>query len=145
MGFSDQRIVALSGTQTIGRIVKEGSGACPFGYGNAGRRSAPGDSTARKDGAKGIGMAGGGAWTKNCLTFDSTYFSQPKSEDGTLVDGEGLVWLPTDACLWTDPGFKPSAELYAKDQAAFFRDYAKAHKKFSELGSKFDPAEGITL
>lgn len=30
-------------------------------------------------------------------------------------------------------------------QAKFFEDYALAHKKLSELGSKWEPAEGITL
>ena len=33
MGFTDQEIVALSGAHTIGRVFKERSGACPFGYG----------------------------------------------------------------------------------------------------------------
>jgi L-ascorbate peroxidase len=33
MGFTDQDIVALSGAHTIGRVFKERSGACPFGYG----------------------------------------------------------------------------------------------------------------
>jgi len=31
------------------------------------------------------------------------------------------------------------AELYAEDEKAFFKDYAIAHKRLSELGSKFDP------
>ena len=30
-------------------------------------------------------------------------------------------------------------------QAAFFKDYALAHKKLSELGSKFEPAQGIQI
>ena len=33
------------------------------------------------------------------------------------------------------------AEKYAEDQAAFFADYAAAHKRLSELGAKFDPPE----
>lgn len=33
------------------------------------------------------------------------------------------------------------AELYAEDEKAFFQDYAIAHKRLSELGSKFDPPE----
>ena len=36
-------------------------------------------------------------------------------------------------------------ELYARDQRAFFADYSEAHKKLSELGSKFDPPQGILL
>lgn len=33
------------------------------------------------------------------------------------------------------------AEKYAEDQEAFFKDYAEAHAKLSNLGSKFDPPE----
>ena len=34
---------------------------------------------------------------------------------------------------------------YARDEAAFFRDYSAAHARLSALGSKFDPPEGIAL
>lgn len=33
------------------------------------------------------------------------------------------------------------AEKYAVDQEAFFKDYAEAHAKLSNLGAKFDPPE----
>lgn len=33
------------------------------------------------------------------------------------------------------------AEKYAEDQEAFFKDYAEAHAKLSDLGAKFDPPE----
>ena len=33
------------------------------------------------------------------------------------------------------------AEKYAEDQETFFKDYAEAHAKLSNLGSKFDPPE----
>ena len=58
---------------------------------------------------------------------------------------EGLLWLPTDAALHDDPEFRKYFERYAADQASFFADYAAAHVRLSELGSKFDPPEGITL
>ena len=56
-----------------------------------------------------------------------------------------LLKLSTDRILFSDPGFAPFAEKYKASQAAFFEDYAQAHKKLSEIGSKFDPPEGITL
>ena len=34
MGFTDQVVVAISGTHTVGRVFKDRSGACPFGYTN---------------------------------------------------------------------------------------------------------------
>ena len=38
------------------------------------------------------------------------------------------------------------AEKYAEDQEAFFKDYAEAHAKLSNLGAKFDPPEvGVTM
>ena len=42
--------------------------------------------------------------------------------------------LPTDKALLDDPEFRGYVELYAKDEDAFFRDYAISHKKLSELG-----------
>ncbi|KAK8967049.1 putative L-ascorbate peroxidase 4 [Platanthera guangdongensis] len=70
-----------------------------------------------------------GAWTKEPLKFDNFYFIE-------LLKGEssGLLKLPTDKALVEDPAFLPYVELYAKDEEAFFRDYAESHKKLSELG-----------
>jgi cytochrome c peroxidase len=34
----------------------------------------------------------------------------------------------------TDKGFKPFAEKYAQDEAAFFNDFSKAYGKLLELG-----------
>jgi L-ascorbate peroxidase len=70
-----------------------------------------------------------GAWTTNPLIFDNTYFTE-------LLTGEkeGLLQLPTDKALLSDPVFRPLVELYAKDEDAFFNDYAESHMKLSELG-----------
>ncbi|KAG6509141.1 L-ascorbate peroxidase 3-like [Zingiber officinale] len=70
-----------------------------------------------------------GAWTSEPLKFDNSYFTE-------LLKGEteGLLKLPTDKALLGDPEFRRYVELYAKDEDAFFKDYAESHKKLSELG-----------
>ncbi|KAK8673296.1 hypothetical protein V6N13_111642 [Hibiscus sabdariffa] len=70
-----------------------------------------------------------GAWTKDPLKFDNSYFKEllEKSDPD-------LLKLPTDTALVEDPKFLRYVELYAKDEDAFFRDYAASHKKLSELG-----------
>jgi L-ascorbate peroxidase len=70
-----------------------------------------------------------GPWTANPLIFDNSYFTE-------LLTGEkqGLLQLPTDKALLSDPSFRPLVEKYAADEDAFFADYAEAHVKLSELG-----------
>ncbi|KAK1297341.1 putative L-ascorbate peroxidase 4 [Acorus calamus] len=70
-----------------------------------------------------------GAWTKEPLKFDNSYFVE-------LLQGEsaGLLKLPSDKVLVEDPEFRCYVDLYAKDEDAFFKDYAESHKKLSELG-----------
>ncbi|KAA8543986.1 hypothetical protein F0562_021837 [Nyssa sinensis] len=64
-----------------------------------------------------------GPWTTNPLIFDNSYFKELLSGDK-----EGLLQLPSDKTLLTDPVFRPL------DEDAFFADYAEAHMKLSELG-----------
>lgn len=47
------------------------------------------------------------------------------------------MMLPTDMVLVTDKGFKPWAEKYAKDEAAFFKDFSAVVVKLFELGVPF--------
>lgn len=70
-----------------------------------------------------------GAWTVDPLKFDNSYFVELLKGDAA-----GLLKLPTDNALLDDPEFRQYVELYAKDEDAFFRDYAESHKKLSELG-----------
>eukprot|EP00245_Coleochaete_scutata_P002434 TRINITY_DN131_c0_g1_i2.p1 TRINITY_DN131_c0_g1~~TRINITY_DN131_c0_g1_i2.p1 ORF type:complete len:174 (+),score=62.31 TRINITY_DN131_c0_g1_i2:3-524(+) len=125
MGLDDKDIVALSGAHTLGRAYPNRSG-----FGKE-------ETKYTKDGP---GTKGGQSWTVEWLKFDNSYFKDVKAKR----DADLLV-LPTDAALFEDPGFKVYAEKYAEDQDAFFSDYAESHKKLSELGSKFDPAEGIYI
>jgi len=129
-GMNDQEIVALSGAHTVGRAFKDRSGAVEYSY------KKPTEYTKRGCPFAGKSMTSGGqSWTKEWLKFDNSYFQGLKGGD------DQLVVFPTDAVLTTDPHFKPVCEKYAQDQAAFFADYAQAHKKLSELGSKFDDSK----
>ncbi|CAN1234339.1 L-ascorbate peroxidase T, chloroplastic [Linum perenne] len=125
MGLNDKEIVALSGAHTLGRSRPDRSG-----WGKP-------ETKYTKDGP---GAPGGQSWTAEWLKFDNSYFKDIKAQ----ID-EDLLVLPTDAAIFEDPSFKVYAEKYAEDQDAFFKDYAEAHAKLSNLGSKFDPPEGIVL
>ncbi|KAJ8450299.1 hypothetical protein Cgig2_004756 [Carnegiea gigantea] len=125
MGLNDKEIVALSGGHTLGRARPERSG-----WGKPVTKYT-------KDGP---GTPGGQSWTVQWLKFDNSYFKDVKERND-----EDLLVLPTDAVLFEDPSFKEYAEKYAEDQEAFFRDYAEAHAKLSNLGAKFDPPEGFSL
>uniref|UniRef100_I1PA73 L-ascorbate peroxidase n=1 Tax=Oryza glaberrima TaxID=4538 RepID=I1PA73_ORYGL len=70
-----------------------------------------------------------GPWTRNPLQFDNSYFTELLSGDK-----EGLLQLPSDKALLSDPAFRPLVEKYAADEKAFFEDYKEAHLKLSELG-----------
>ncbi|CAI9115412.1 OLC1v1016312C2 [Oldenlandia corymbosa var. corymbosa] len=125
MGLNDEEIVALSGAHTLGRSRPERSG-----WGKP-------ETKYTKDGP---GNPGGQSWTVQWLKFDNSYFKDIKERRD-----EDLLVLPTDAALFEDPGFKEYAEKYAVDQEAFFKDYAEAHAKLSNLGAKFDPPEGFSI
>lgn len=95
----------------------------------------------RADGTDAPYKAGGQSWTEKFLVFDNSYFT---TVDNPNADPE-LLKMSTDKAVFKDEGFRPFAEKFRDSQDAFFESYAKAHKKLSEQGSKFEPAEGITL
>lgn len=136
MGLNDEEIVALSGAHTFGRAYKDRSG-----LGAEKTKFTDGSTQLRAAGKEAKYNPGGSSWTQNWLVFDNSYF---KTMPDPSADPE-LLKLSTDKTLFQDAGFKPFAEKFRDSQDAFFESYAKAHKKLSELGCKFDPAEGIKL
>jgi catalase (peroxidase I) len=120
MGMDDRDIVALSGGHTLGR--------CHF-----------------------VRSGYDGAWTHNPLKFDNEYFRNlidlkwvPRHWDGELqfMDKQTgkLMMLPTDIALIRDPKFREFVELYAKDQEAFFADFADSYARLLAQGTKCCPA-----
>lgn len=120
MGFNDRDIVALSGAHAMGRCHTDASGYW-------------------------------GPWTFAENTFSNEYFrllveerwSPKATHNGKPWTGPDqyedvstgkLMMLPSDMVLIMDPDFKKYAEQYAKDEDAFFRDFAKAFAKLLELG-----------
>jgi L-ascorbate peroxidase len=73
------------------------------------------------------------------VQFDNSYYASVPEDD------EDLLKLETDTALFADEKMRPIALKYKNDQEVFFTEYAAAHKKLSELGSKFEPAEGIKI
>jgi cytochrome c peroxidase len=119
MGFTDQEIVALSGAHALGRCHTDRSGF-------------------------------EGPWTFSPTTFTNDYYIKLLKEkwvDKTVkatgnkqfVDkaSGSLMMLPSDLALVKDKAFKSFVDLYAKDGAAFSRDFARAFTKLGELGVPF--------
>jgi cytochrome c peroxidase len=67
-----------------------------------------------------------------------THNGKPWTGPDQYEDATGkLMMLPSDMALVADPEFKKYVELYAKDEARFFKDFAAAFSKLLELGVPF--------
>lgn len=132
MGLNDEEIVALSGAHTFGRAYADRSG-----LGKEKTKFTDGSETKLADGSTTSKYTPGGSpWVDNWLVFDNSYFTTINDE----TTDEELIKLSSDKTLWEDEGFAPYAIKFA-DQDAFFESYAKAQKKLSELGCKFEEIE----
>lgn len=114
MGFNDEEIVALSGAHALGRCHVDRSGF-------------------------------DGPWSYSPITFSNEYYrllfdekwqerkwkGPPQYEN---KDNKSLMMLRTDMALTTDKAFKPTAQLYAKDENKFFSDFSKVFSKLIHLG-----------
>lgn len=115
MGFDDKEIVCLLGAHALGRCHPDRSG-----YTNP--------------------------WTNAETTMSNEYFRLLLEEKWTAKVWNGpaqfedptgkLMMLPSDMALVWDDKFRPFVEMYAKDEALFFKDFAVAYQKLTELGCK---------
>ncbi|PIA93089.1 Cytochrome c peroxidase, mitochondrial [Cercospora beticola] len=125
MGFNDQEIVALSGAHALGRCHTDRSGF-------------------------------DGPWTFSPTTLTNDYFkllfdekwqwkkwNGPKQYEDKKT--KSLMMLPTDLAIIKDKEFRKYAEVYAKDQEAFFRDFQKVVVKLFELGVPFVSGEDARI
>mmetsp|Transcript_44629 Transcript_44629/g.85322 ORF Transcript_44629/g.85322 Transcript_44629/m.85322 type:complete len:336 (+) Transcript_44629:62-1069(+) len=113
MGMNDAEIVALCGAHALGRCHEDRSGYW-------------------------------GPWTRAETTFSNEYFRELMENTWTLKKWDGpeqfedptgqLMMLPSDMALLWDKAFQKQVAIYAKDEALFFDDFAKAFKKLMELG-----------
>lgn len=121
MGFNDQEIVALSGAHALGRCHTDRSGY-------------------------------DGPWTFSPTTLTNDYYkllieekwawkkwNGPKQFED--VKTKSLMMLPTDMVLIKDKSFRQYVEKYAKDNDAFFKDFADVVTRLFELGVPFTTGE----
>lgn len=117
MNLNDREVVALMGAHALGKTHLKNSGY-------------------------------EGPWGAASNTFSNEFFINLLHEDWTLNTNEannkqydspkGYMMLRTDMALVQDSKYKPIVEEYAKDQDAFFKDFASAFKKLLENGIDYD-------
>ena len=75
---------------------------------------------------------------ENTWTIKTTHEGKPWTGPAQFeTDGGALMMLPSDIALIEDATFKGFVEMYAKDEALFFKDFAAAWQKLTELGVAF--------
>ena len=120
MGMTDRDIAALSGAHTLGRCHATRSGF-------------------------------DGKWTHDTLKFNNAYFTNLLDNEWVERKWDGpqqyadkatgeLMMLPSDVSLLHDKAFRQYVELYARDEAAFFQDFADAFGRLIALGTRAQPS-----
>ena len=75
-----------------------------------------------------IGRSNGIPFTDDWFKFNNSYYK-------ALVAGNTKNMIPTDKNLMNDAETRAAVEGYAKDEAAFFKDFAAAYRKMTLLGT----------
>ncbi|KAI1429732.1 peroxiredoxin [Xylaria sp. FL1777] len=135
MGFDDREIVALSGGHSLGRCHVDRSGFEGKWVNNPTRFS---NQYFR------VLLANEKAWKPKTLAngvAQFVYVEEAVADDDGEEAVEGLMMLPTDMSLLSDPAFRAWVETYAADKDRFFVDFAAVFAKLLELGIRRD-AEG---
>ncbi|KAI0428463.1 peroxiredoxin [Xylaria sp. FL1042] len=136
MGFDDREIVALSGAHSLGRCHVDRSGFEGKWVNNPTRFS---NQYFR------VLLANEKEWRPKTLgngVAQFVYVEEPVESEGEVV--EGLMMLPTDMSLLSDPSFRVWVETYAADKDRFFADFAAVFAKLLELGIRRD-AQGNVI
>ncbi|RWA14812.1 hypothetical protein EKO27_g307 [Xylaria grammica] len=132
MGFNDQEIVALSGAHNLGRCHIDRSGFEGKWVNNPTRFS---NQYFR------LLLANEKDWKHKRLdngVEQFVYVEEVEAEDESDEPEEGLMMLPTDMSLLSDPVFRTWVETYAADQDRFFADFSAVFAKLLELGIRRD-------
>ncbi|KAI1472633.1 heme peroxidase [Daldinia caldariorum] len=140
MGFDDREIVALSGAHNLGRCHADRSGFHGKWVNNPTRFS-----------NQYYKLLLANDWKTTTLPNGVTQFAYVEEdddgEDATAEENgekpEGLMMLPTDMALLSDPGFRPWVERYAADKDLFFEHFAGVFAKLFELGIKRDASGAV--
>ncbi|RYC53809.1 hypothetical protein CHU98_g12402, partial [Xylaria longipes] len=134
----DREIVALSGAHNLGRCHLDRSGFDGKWVNNPTRFS---NQYFR------LLLANEKVWERKTLANGVQQFVYVEEVGGRSGEGgeeeeeepeEGLMMLPTDMSLLSDPVFRKWVEIYAADKDRFFADFSAVFAKLLELGIRRD-------